>query len=1044
MKLSFPLRLLLVIALLVTAAFEQSPNGTVSGLVLDPSGRAIASADIQILNDVTGVRYPGVTNGEGIYAITDLPPGPYRVQVSKPGFKTLIKPDIVLSVQGALAINFTLPVGALSETVTVEGGASLVNTESAAVSTVVDRQFAENLPMNGRSFQTLIQLTPGVVPTTSTASDAGQFSVNGQRAVSNYWTVDGVSANIGISTGNFAGNGLAGGLPSFSVQGGTNSLVSVDALQEFRIQTSTYAPEFGRTPGGQVSIVTRSGANQFHGTVFDYFRNDVLDANDWFANFAGLKKPQERQNDFGGTLGGPILKNRTFFFFSYEGLRLRLPRTALTTVPDIPARQNTPTALQPFVNAFPLPNGPELGNGIAQFNASFSNTSDLDAYSLRIDHTLNGKLRLFGRYNYSPSDLVQRGVFGDALSTVFPARMAVETATVAGTWTVSSGLVNDARLNYSRTDGSGHFILDDFGGAVPLVSDPFPPSFNRSNSAFLLQILSLVQPTLSTGKLQRNLQRQVNLVDSLALQKGSHTMKFGGDYRRLSPRFDPIQYSQQATFADVPSFEGEQLGFSAIRSGLGGTLFFHNLGVYAQDTWHLLPRLTLTYGLRWEVDFAPSSSATLVAVTGFNTSDLSHLALAPAGTPPFNTTYQNVAPRLGIAYQMHQRQAVLTVLRGGFGVFYDLATSEFANTIGAGSYPFGGFRRQSGGTFPLSSVDAAPPANTFSNRLSGFDPHLRLPYTLQWNVALEQSLGRQQSLSASYIGSLGRRLLQSSFLFAPSPNLNSATIVANTATSDYNALQVQFQRRLSRGFQTLASYSWQHSIDSASAGSLGSVANAFVPGTGNVNRGPSDFDVRHAFSAGMTYELSTLKRNLLAKVMLSGWALQSVVQIRSATPVDVSDASFFELNNSFADVRPDVISRQSLYLYGPQYPGNKAFNPSAFTSPPTDVTGNPLRQGTLGRNALRGFGVTQWDFAVHRDFPIVESLKLQFRGEIFNLLNHPNFGGPSGLFGIGGFGLSTQTLAQSLSGGNVGSGAFSPLYQVGGPRSIQFALKLLF
>jgi hypothetical protein len=1015
-----------------------------SGIVLDPSGRAIAGADILIANDATGVKYPGTTNGEGIYAVPNLPPGSYRIQVSKIGFKSLIKPDVLINVQSAVAINFTLPIGAISETLTVVGGAPLVDTQDAAVSTVVDRQFAENLPMNGRSFQTLIQLTPGVVPTTSTASDAGQFSINGQRAVSNYWTVDGVSANIGISTENFAGNGLAGTLPSFSVQGGTNSLVSVDALQEFRIQTSTYAPEFGRTPGGQISIVTRSGTNQFHGSVFDYFRNDALDANDWFANYSGLKKPQERQNDFGGTVGGPIVKNRTFFFFSYEGLRLRLPRTALTTVPDALARASVPAALQPYVNAFPLPNGPDEGNGVAQFNASFSNSSSLDAYSLRLDHTLNSKLRLFGRYNYSPSDLVQRGVFGDTLNTVFPARMTVETATVGGTWTASSRLVNDIRLNYSRSDGSGHFTLDNFGGAVPLASVPFPGSFDTSNSAFLLQVLSLTQPTLSVGKLQRNVQRQINLVDSASLQKGSHTIKFGADYRRLAPRFDPIQYSQQATFADIPSLESGQLKFSAITSGLGGTLFFHNLSAYAQDTWHCLPRLTLTYGLRWDVDFAPSSTALLVAVTGFNTRDLSHLALAPTGTPPFHTTYHNLAPRFGAAYQVRQRQAALTVLRVGGGVFYDLATSEFANTIGAGSYPFGGFRRKSGGLFPLSPIDAAPPPNTFSNQISAFDPHLELPYTLQWNVSLEQSLGEQQTVSASYIGSSGRRLLQSSLFFAPAPTLDSANIVANTATSNYNALQLQFQRRLSRGFQILASYSWQHSIDSASAGSLGSVSNTLVPGIGNVNRGPSDFDVRHAFSTGMTYELPNLKKSGLPKVILSGWALQSLVQVRSATPVDVSDAFFFELNNSYADVRPDVVPGQPLYLYGTQYPGNKAFNPSAFTSPPTDANGNPLRQGTLGRNALRGFGVTQWDFSVHRDFPIVESLKLQFRAEMFNLLNHPNFGSPNGFFGTGGFGVSTQTLAQSLSGGNVGSGAFSPLYQVGGPRSIQFALKLLF
>ena len=245
----FALPLFLLIVLLTGAAVGQSPNGTISGLVLDPSGRAITGADVLIVNDATGIRYPGSTNGEGIYAISNLPPGPYRIQVSKIGFKTLIKPDIVLSVQDALALNFTLPVGALSETVTVEGGASLVNSESASVSTVVDRQFAEDLPMNGRSFQTLIELTPGVVPATSNIGDGGQFNISGQRASANYWMVDGVSANVGIAASGALGNGLSGSLGTFSAMGGTNSLVSVDALQEFRIQTSTYAPEFGRTPG---------------------------------------------------------------------------------------------------------------------------------------------------------------------------------------------------------------------------------------------------------------------------------------------------------------------------------------------------------------------------------------------------------------------------------------------------------------------------------------------------------------------------------------------------------------------------------------------------------------------------------------------------------------------------------------------------------------------------------------------------------------------------------------------------------------------------
>ena len=449
---------LFVVAVLTCPALAQSPNGAINGQILDSSNRIIPGADILAINSATGLKYSTKTNDLGIYVLTNLPPGPYRLQVGKVGFRTLVKPDVTLNVQDALSINFTLPVGATMEIVTVQGGAPLVDTDTAAVSTVVDRQFAENLPMNGRSFQALIQLTPGVVLTsTSNGLDSGQFSVNGQRASSNYWMVDGVSANAG-SSAFFGGNGTGGAAATFSVFGGTNSLVSVDAMQEFRIQTSTFAPEFGRAPGAQISIVTRSGTNRFHGTAFDYLRNDLFDANNWFNGYTNsppLPKAEERQNDFGGTLGGLIVKDRTFFFFSYEGLRLRLPQTTLTGVPDAGARQAATPALQPFLNAFPLPNGPDnTSSGVATLNASYSNPASLDAYSLRLDHRIHDALALFARYDYSPSEISQRGLFGAALSTVSPSRITVQTATAGATWAISPNLANDFRFNYSRTNAT--------------------------------------------------------------------------------------------------------------------------------------------------------------------------------------------------------------------------------------------------------------------------------------------------------------------------------------------------------------------------------------------------------------------------------------------------------------------------------------------------------------------------------------------------------------------------------------------------------------
>jgi hypothetical protein len=342
-----------------------------------------------------------------------------------------------------------------------------------------------------------------------------------------------------------------------------------------------------------------------------------------------------------------------------------------------------------------------------------------------------------------------------------------------------------------------------------------------------------------------------------------------------------------------------------------------------------------------------------------------------------------------------------------------------------------------------------------SATLSALDPHLQLPYTLQWNVALEQALGSQQTITASYVGAAGRRLIQSAFVVSPNPSFGNADLVSSVGASSYNALQVQFQRRLSHGLQALSSYTWSHSIDTGSAGSTFNGSNSLVPSVSpNANRGPSDFDIRNAFSTGLTYDVPAVKGNFLLKAAFHGWSLQSVIQARSAPPVNIFDGAFSTLNGGFAEVRPDIVPGIPLYLFGSQYPGGKIINNTPdeggagcigpFCPPPADANGNPLRQGNLGRNALRGFGATQWDFAVHREFPIRERLTLQFRAELFNVLNHPNFGQPVSDISNSSFGQSIQMLGQSLNSGNLGGGGFDALYQIGGPRSIQLALKLLF
>jgi hypothetical protein len=352
--------------------------------------------------------------------------------------------------------------------------------------------------------------------------------------------------------------------------------------------------------------------------------------------------------------------------------------------------------------------------------------------------------------------------------------------------------------------------------------------------------------------------------------------------------------------------------------------------------------------------------------------------------------------------------------------------------------------------------------------LAAFDPNLKLPYTVQWNLAVEQAIGDMQTLSVSYVGASGRRLLQTTLIESPPSNPSvMANFVNNIASSNYQALQVQFQRRLLHGLQAVASYTWSHSIDTGSASSDFTPGNA--GGLENGNRGPSDFDVRNAISVGLTYNIPVPKVSEVANAVLRGWSTENFLLVHSAVPVNVTDENFFSGFNGgiYANIRPDVVPGVPIYLYGsqcsntlveplvpsgqpvPACPGGKGLNPAAFADPPSTTNPStgltiPIRQGDLGRNALRGFGVAQWDFAVHRDFPIHDQFKLQFRAEMFNVVNHPNFGPPSGSFGYAGFGLSSMMLGQSLGASNLGGGGFDPLYQIGGPRSVQFAIKFSF
>ena len=637
MRVRFP-RIAFVFACAVSLALPlvaQSTNGIINGRVLDPSNKVIIGADLLLINDATGVQYSGKTNDDGIYIVPNLPPGPYRLQVSKRGFKTLIKPDIVLNIQDALSINFTLPVGAAFEIVTVEGGASMINTTDASVSTVVDQSYVKNMPLNGRSFQDLILLTPGIVTQApqppangfTGVGQTGEFSVNGQRTESNYYTVDGVSANVGIATGQVGvqSSGISGSVAASTALGTTQALVSVDDLQEFRVQSSSYSAEYGRNPGGQFAFETKSGTNQFHGTAFDYLRNGAFDANDWFNDYFGASEPALRQNDFGGTFGGPVRipdwydgKDKTFLFVSYEGLRLTVPQPATASfVPDLcmrgmgtcPAgRTPAASALLPVMTAFPLPtsNGLEdAANGIGQFIGTWSNPASLDSTSVRLDHVLNEKLRLFFRISNTGSTSDSRGGSGNAATMFSTSSYTMRTYTAGVTSAFSSRLSNNFRVNYSSNESTQGQAIDALGGSTPVNLRDLTglgefgrsqPSVDLFFGGYFIQI---------TQQSQSGTQRQWNAVDAVSVSLGRHQFKFGMDYRRLAPVVISPNPFVTWFYSSEAAVQANSADLSYAASFATAYPLYKNFSAFAQDDWRVLPGLNLSFGLRWEVNPAP-------------------------------------------------------------------------------------------------------------------------------------------------------------------------------------------------------------------------------------------------------------------------------------------------------------------------------------------------------------------------------------------------------------------------------------------------------
>lgn len=1024
----------------------QSESATLSGRVSDSSGAAIVGAEVVLTNTQTNVEQRTKTNEVGFYVFAGVHPGAYRVAAGAPGFRVLIKDGLTLHVQDELAENFSLTLGAISESITVTADATPINTTDASVSTIVDHNYVKNIPLNGRSFQGLFLLTPGVTnvtPQTSATSGLnGEFNVNGQRDDANYFSVDGVSANVGTYKYAYGTNGTSGSLPGESALGTTQNLVSLDALEEFRVESSTYSAEYGHKPGGQFTFLTRSGANQWHGTAFDYLRNTVFDANNWFNDYFGQPNPGERQNDFGGTLGGPVEiphlydgKDKTFFFFSYEGARLGQPVAAFVSyVPDLAMRQSAPAVLQSVLNAYPIPNGPETGTGLAEFIGAGTTPNRIDSPSIRLDHTFSSKLRLFFRFANTTSNAGLFGEFNDSFGFRSVTFQNTRSYTVGASSVLTSSLSNELRFNYAHNLGGSSSIPESYGGGVAAdlaAMSGIPANAPTYGTMFLLQFAPYDAEMLQS-KFSSPL-TQWNLTDTFSLIHGRHQWKFGIDYRRIEPDVigegNPflLQYyfSESGAIANAPD------STEIIVNKPVYPVFINN-SLFAQDAWKVTPRLSLSLGLRWELNPAPGSRNHTAPYVLENANNPSQATVAPYGTPLYNTYWYDFAPRLGAAYMLRTSPGWETVVRGGGGLFFDTAQTTAGGLYGYGQ-PGYGTQLYTSLPWPLTASEWAlpvdnppvPPYGTFY----AFPKHLQAPYSLQWNASIQQSLGSPQALTVSYVGSHIARLagLNYASVGGLNPNFSQIAYVTSGFTADYNSLQVQFQRKLSHGLQMLASYTYAHCID-YSSNDLGTY---LIP-----QRGNCDYDLRHSFSTAFSYDIPNAFENGFARALLSHWGLDDRFTARTGYPVQlygnfyINPANGQELYGTL-----DTVPGQPLYLYGSQYPGGREINPAAFSEPASGTAGD------APRNSLRGFGAWQMDLAVRREFPLYERLKLQFRAEAFNIFNHPNFGtiypyycppGPGCQFG-----QATQTL-------NVSLGAMSPLYQLGGPRSMQFALKLIF
>jgi len=1051
----------------------QVVGGTISGNVTDNSGAVLPNATVVMTNVATGVNTTVTTNTQGLYSVPNLLPGTYQQKVSANGFGTAVRNGITLTVGASIISNISLKVGTVSQTVEVSDLPSDIQTESSTISGVTDSKTIVELPLNGRSWTDLATLQPGVSTIRDIVSVAStdrlgrglgvQLSITGGRPEQNNYVLDGVSINdySNQSPGSILGGNLG-----------------ADAVSEFSVLTSNYSAEYGRTSGGVISAITRSGTNSFHGSAYEFLRNSALDSRNFFD---ASTIPPFRRNQFGASLGGPIQKDKTFFFADYEGLRQALGLSMVDNVPSIAARSgqlSTGTIqvsplVKPYLAFYPLPNGPVFGDtGIYSFAGSAITSENY--LMTRVDHKFSNSDSLGGNYMFDNAPSQQNDEFNNK---IIMSRTRRQMISLEENHIFSPSLVNSLRAGYNRD-----FAASPAGARAvnPLAADTSLGYVPGDTVGFIgVPGLTFFTGGLSTQAPAAFAWNSIQAYDNIFLTKGIHSLKFGANVERINDnQFTPSQPGGDFEFGSLLQFLTDQPnslitdapGISTARY-VRETVF----GAFVQDDMHLRSNLTANLGLRYEMATVPSEIHGKLA-------SLQHLTdpTVVVRSPLFaNPSLRDFEPRLGFSWDPFRNGK--TAVRGGFGMFdvqifpvnlrhtVDGTVPFYLSANGAnlppGSFPFGAY------TLLSSSVN--------SQRAAYIDQHPGRNYVLQWNLNIQRQFSPNTTGMIAYVGSRGvHNLMQTddssivlpiaktpegylwplppsngSLLPTLNPNFGRVPGTFWNSSSIYHGMELQLQKRMSHGLQAEASYTWSRSIDTASGSTDG---DQFQNGISSLfffdprlRRGPSDFNQTNNFVFNYTWDVPG-PRTLAGPLgwASNGWELGGIFNAATGTPftmiispdpLGLNSTDPFDFPTLTAGCHPiqGGVNYLNVNCFGlPLATPDIASRCTPFIGAGGGIPGTCANLlGGIGRNSLVGPGLLNLDMSLLKNNyvrRISEAFNIQFRMEIFNILNHTNFNPP------------TANNAVFDSNGNPVPGAGLLNSTATTSRQIQFAIKVIW